>query len=132
MNRKTRPPARPASRHLSVGHGRPRFTIYDSRFTSLSWCAMVVNFPDPREATPEGVVAVGGRPEPEFLIEAYRRGIFPWPVEGYPLLWFSPPERAILEFARLHVATPPDAPVTSTLVPSRTRPRVISARHAVR
>jgi leucyl/phenylalanyl-tRNA---protein transferase len=64
----------------------------------------VVSFPDPRDATPEGVVAVGGRPEPEFLVEAYRRGIFPWPVEGYPLLWFSPPERAILEFDRLHVA----------------------------
>jgi leucyl/phenylalanyl-tRNA--protein transferase len=65
--------------------------------------AMVVSFPDPRDATPEGVVAVGGRPEPEYLVEAYRRGIFPWPVEGYPLLWFSPPERAVLEFERLHV-----------------------------
>ncbi|HEV3470281.1 MAG TPA: leucyl/phenylalanyl-tRNA--protein transferase [Pyrinomonadaceae bacterium] len=63
----------------------------------------VVSFPDPRDATPEGVVAVGGRPEPEFLVAAYRRGIFPWPVEGYPLLWFSPPERAVLDFDRLHV-----------------------------
>lgn len=61
-------------------------------------------FPDPRDATHEGVVAVGGRPEPEYLLEAYRRGIFPWPVEGYPLLWFSPPERAILLFDELHVA----------------------------
>jgi leucyl/phenylalanyl-tRNA---protein transferase len=64
---------------------------------------MVVSFPDPRDATPEGIVAVGGRPEPDYLAEAYRRGIFPWPVEGYPLLWFSPPERAVLEFSRLHV-----------------------------
>jgi len=48
-------------------------------------------------------VAVGGQPEPEFLVEAYRRGIFPWPVEGYPLLWFCPPERAVLEFERLHI-----------------------------
>jgi leucyl/phenylalanyl-tRNA--protein transferase len=63
-----------------------------------------VRFPDPREATPEGIVAVGGRPDPEFLIEAYANGIFPWPVEGYPLLWFSPPERAILVFDELHVA----------------------------
>ena len=60
-------------------------------------------FPDPREATPEGIVAVGGRPEPELLEEAYGRGIFPWPVEGYPLLWFSPPERGILFFDELHV-----------------------------
>ena len=65
---------------------------------------MVVRFPDPRDATPEGIVAVGGRPDPELLVEAYSNGIFPWPVEGYPLLWFSPPERAILIFNELHVA----------------------------
>ncbi|HVF66908.1 MAG TPA: leucyl/phenylalanyl-tRNA--protein transferase [Pyrinomonadaceae bacterium] len=61
------------------------------------------HFPDPREATPEGIVAVGGRPEPELLEEAYARGIFPWPVEGHPLLWFSPPERGVLFFDELHV-----------------------------
>jgi leucyl/phenylalanyl-tRNA---protein transferase len=60
-------------------------------------------FPDPREATPDGIVAAGGRPEPELLAEAYARGIFPWPVEGYPLLWFSPPERGLLFFDELHV-----------------------------
>ncbi|HWW74822.1 MAG TPA: leucyl/phenylalanyl-tRNA--protein transferase [Pyrinomonadaceae bacterium] len=60
-------------------------------------------FPDPREATPDGIVAVGGRPEPELLAEAYARGIFPWPVEGYPLLWFSPAERGVLFFEELHV-----------------------------
>jgi leucyl/phenylalanyl-tRNA--protein transferase len=64
---------------------------------------MIVSFPDPRDATPEGIVAVGGAPEPDYLVEAYGRGIFPWPVEGYPLLWFSPPERAVLEFKDLHV-----------------------------
>jgi leucyl/phenylalanyl-tRNA--protein transferase len=64
---------------------------------------MVETFPDPREATPEGIVAVGGRAEPALLEEAYARGIFPWPVEGYPLLWFSPPERALLFFDELHV-----------------------------
>jgi leucyl/phenylalanyl-tRNA--protein transferase len=36
-------------------------------------------------------------------MEAYRRGIFPWPIEGLPLVWFSPRERAILEFADLHI-----------------------------
>ena len=60
-------------------------------------------FPDPSRATPEGIVAVGGRPDPELLAEAYAAGIFPWPVEGYPLLWFSPPERAILDFNELHI-----------------------------
>lgn len=62
-----------------------------------------VRFPDPRDATPEGIVAVGGEPHPDYLVEAYRHGIFPWPVEGYPLLWFSPPERAVLEFDSLHI-----------------------------
>jgi leucyl/phenylalanyl-tRNA--protein transferase len=60
-------------------------------------------FPDPRESTPEGVVAVGGDLRPETLRAAYRRGIFPWPHEGLPLLWFCPPRRAVLERARLHL-----------------------------
>ena len=64
----------------------------------------LVRFPDPRDATPEGIVAVGGRPDPDLLVEAYSSGIFPWPVEGYPLLWFSPPERAVLVFDELHVS----------------------------
>ncbi len=62
------------------------------------------NFPDPSTATPEGIVAVGGQPDPKLLAEAYANGIFPWPVEGYPLLWFSPPERGILNFDELHVS----------------------------
>jgi len=51
----------------------------------------------------DDIVGVGGRLDPETLLRAYRRGIFPWPVEGLPLLWFCPRERAILEFSRLHV-----------------------------
>src|SRR5262249_40888464 len=31
------------------------------------------------------------------------QGIFPWPVEGLPLLWFCPAERAILEFDTLRI-----------------------------
>ena len=61
-------------------------------------------FPDPCSANPEGVVAIGGDLHPESLLLAYRQGIFPWPVEGLPLLWFSPAERGVLEFAHLHVA----------------------------
>ncbi|HZT58866.1 MAG TPA: leucyl/phenylalanyl-tRNA--protein transferase [Pyrinomonadaceae bacterium] len=63
----------------------------------------LTHFPDPRHATSEGVVAYGGRPDPDLLVEAYTNGIFPWPVEGYPLLWFCPPQRAILFFDELHV-----------------------------
>jgi leucyl/phenylalanyl-tRNA---protein transferase len=51
----------------------------------------------------DDIVGVGGRLDPETLLRAYRRGIFPWPVEGLPLLWFCPRERAILDLSRLHV-----------------------------
>ena len=60
-------------------------------------------FPDPRHANQHGIVAVGGDLHPDSLRLAYRQGIFPWPTEGLPLLWFSPPERGILEFQDLHI-----------------------------
>jgi leucyl/phenylalanyl-tRNA--protein transferase len=63
----------------------------------------IVAFPDPRSANADGLVAVGGDLHPESLLLAYRQGIFPWPVDGMPLLWFCPEDRAILEFADLHV-----------------------------
>ena len=62
-----------------------------------------VAFPPPTAATPEGIVAVGGDVSPERLVNAYASGIFPWPVEGYPLLWFSPDPRFVLEPATVHV-----------------------------
>lgn len=55
-------------------------------------------FPDPAEDYEQGLVAVGGELEPEVLIEAYSKGIFPWPQEGYPMLWFCPDKRGILLF----------------------------------
>ncbi len=63
----------------------------------------VAAFPDPRTGGVDGIVAVGGDLHPDSLRLAYRQGIFPWPAAGLPLLWFSPPERGVLEFAHLHV-----------------------------
>ena len=51
----------------------------------------------------DDIVAVGGDLDPTTLLRAYHHGIFPWPVEGLPLLWFCPRERALLHFADLHV-----------------------------
>jgi leucyl/phenylalanyl-tRNA--protein transferase len=59
--------------------------------------------PDPRDSDPSGLVAVGGDLLPERLIDAYRRGIFPWYEEGLPILWHSPDPRMVLEPRRLHV-----------------------------
>ncbi len=60
-----------------------------------------IAFPPPREADESGLLAIGGDLRPERLIQAYSSGIFPWPHEGYPLLWFSPDPRMVLEPARL-------------------------------
>ena len=60
-------------------------------------------FPDPRLAHPSGVLAIGGDLRPERLIAAYSQGIFPWPSDGYPLLWHSPPERWLFDPAALHI-----------------------------
>ncbi|MGI9431623.1 MAG: leucyl/phenylalanyl-tRNA--protein transferase [Myxococcota bacterium] len=61
-----------------------------------------VAFPDPREADPSGLLAVGGDLEPTRLLVAYASGIFPWYDEP-PILWFSPEPRAALRPAELHV-----------------------------
>jgi Leu/Phe-tRNA-protein transferase len=46
-------------------------------------------FPDPRLATREGLLAVGGDLSPERLVLSYRNGIFPWYGENEPILWWS-------------------------------------------
>ena len=65
--------------------------------------AKVVGFPDPSTASPDGIVAIGAAPEPAILKDAYRKGIFPWPHEGYPLLWFCPDPRFVLLPASAHL-----------------------------
>ncbi|BDU76394.1 leucyl/phenylalanyl-tRNA--protein transferase [Mesoterricola sediminis] len=52
-------------------------------------------FPDPRRSAPDGLLAVGGDLSVERLVQAYALGIFPWYGEGSPILWWSPPERAV-------------------------------------
>jgi leucyl/phenylalanyl-tRNA---protein transferase len=52
--------------------------------------------PDPAEADEDGVVGVGADLAPGTLVDAYRRGIFPWPHPGVPLPWFSPDPRGVL------------------------------------
>ncbi len=54
-------------------------------------------FPSPRLASRDGILAVGGDLSAERLLLAYSQGIFPWPHEGYPLLWFCPNPRFVLK-----------------------------------
>lgn len=47
---------------------------------------------------------VGGQLTPDWLLDAYRHGIFPWPIHDDLLAWWSPDPRAVLEFDNLHVS----------------------------
>jgi len=61
-------------------------------------------FPPVELADSEGLLALGGELTPEWLLDAYRHGIFPWPLgEDAPVAWWSPDPRAIIEPDRLHV-----------------------------
>ncbi len=64
----------------------------------------LIRFPDPESAAVEGIVVIGGQLNAANLLNAYGRGIFPWPMDGWPLPWFCPEVRAILEFKDLHIA----------------------------
>lgn len=56
-----------------------------------------LQFPDPREANEEGIVAWGGDLNPSRLVRAYQNGIFPWYSDQDPILWWSTDPRLIME-----------------------------------
>ncbi|XXJ19477.1 leucyl/phenylalanyl-tRNA--protein transferase [Desulfovibrio caledoniensis] len=60
-------------------------------------------FPDPEEADPDGLLAVGGDLSPQRLLNAYANGIFPWYAENSPILWWSTSPRLALIPDELHV-----------------------------
>lgn len=45
---------------------------------------------------PDGLLAAGGSLSATILLQAYRRGIFPWYSQGQPILWWSPDPRCVL------------------------------------
>jgi leucyl/phenylalanyl-tRNA--protein transferase len=46
---------------------------------------------------------MGGELSPEWLLDAYTHGIFPWPVnDSSPMLWWSPDPRGIIDFSQIH------------------------------
>ena len=56
----------------------------------------MIDFPDPKLADDEGLIAQGGEISPEYLLSAYCQGIYPWFCEDEPILWWSPNPRMIL------------------------------------
>jgi leucyl/phenylalanyl-tRNA--protein transferase len=55
-------------------------------------------------AEPNGLLAAGDDLSMPRLLDAYRRGIFPWFNEEDPVLWWSPDPRMVLFTDRLHVS----------------------------
>lgn len=55
-------------------------------------------FPDTASvlAEPAGLLAAGGSLDVDWLLVAYRQGIFPWFDENEPILWWSPAPRTVL------------------------------------
>ena len=64
----------------------------------IAWLGADTPFPPLAAALkePDGLLAIGGDLSPSRLLDAYRRGIFPWYSEGDPILWWSPDPRMVL------------------------------------
>ncbi len=82
---------------------RPPFPPIEPERTAIA-------FPDPRKLGRREVVAIGEDFRPYTVLEAYRRGVFPWPhtsPTGDPMvLWFSPNPRAIYPLEPLDPRAP--------------------------
>jgi len=72
----------------------------------LSEDSPINDFPNVETALlePNGLLAAGGDLSSERLLEAYRKGIFPWYGEGQPILWWSPDPRMVLVPSEVHVS----------------------------
>jgi leucyl/phenylalanyl-tRNA--protein transferase len=60
-------------------------------------------FPPPETSDEDGFLGIGGKLTVDWLLDAYRHGIFPWPLPDGTLAWFSPDPRAVIEFDAFHV-----------------------------
>lgn len=63
-----------------------------------------MKFPDVSQASPEGLLAIGGDLSPQRLLLAYQSGIFPWFDEKQPILWWSPDPRFVLFPEKLKIS----------------------------
>lgn len=62
----------------------------------MKYLSEQIEFPEPSQANLDGLLAIGGDLSVERLILAYKSGIFPWYVDGQPILWWSPDPRMVL------------------------------------
>ena len=64
------------------------------------------DFPDIADAlkNPNGLLAIGGDLDEIRILNAYKKGIFPWYNEGEPIMWWSPNPRCILKPHKIHIS----------------------------
>ena len=56
-----------------------------------------LDFPNPKDANDDGIVAWGGDLNPSRLLRAYQNGIFPWYSQNDPIIWWSVNPRLVME-----------------------------------
>lgn len=81
-------PTLPGRRHSSL----------PARRNVIPWLDSNSSFPPLEIALrePNGLLAAGGDLRPGRIVDAYRRGIYPWYSDGQPVLWWSPDPRMVL------------------------------------
>ena len=62
----------------------------------MIWLDKDTTFPPYEFTTLEGIIALGGDLSPNRLIHAYKHGIFPWYMDGEPIVWYCPYHRMVL------------------------------------
>ncbi|QKI89088.1 leucyl/phenylalanyl-tRNA--protein transferase [Thiomicrorhabdus xiamenensis] len=53
---------------------------------------------------PDGLLAIGGDLTPQWLLHAYKNGIFPWFNADDPILWWTPNPRSVLKIKNLKIS----------------------------
>lgn len=61
-------------------------------------------FPNPLNSDNEGLLAYGGDLNPNRILSAYMKGIFPWYNSDEPILWWSPNPRFILKLDEFKIS----------------------------
>lgn len=62
-------------------------------------------FPNPKLADEDGLLAIGGKLTPEWLLIAYNYGIFPWfDYRKSDILWYCPHERFVIFPNEIHIS----------------------------
>ena len=61
--------------------------------------------PPVETANEYGLLVIGGELNTHSIIDAYKKGVFPWPFhENFPLFWFSPDPRGVIFTDNFHIS----------------------------